>query len=88
MTVVPVSPRQQVENVSRSLRQLAYLKQNFLKNSKVFNELKLRASYGQTGNQEGIRHEDYIQLLKFRDDGWGTKLIYPFGNGSQSRFMA
>lgn len=61
--------------------------ENFLKNSKVFNELKLRASYGQTGNQEGIRLYDYIQLLKFRDDGWGTKLIYPFGNGSQSQAM-
>ena len=61
--------------------------ENFLKNSKVFNELKLSASYGQTGNQEGIRLYDYIQLLKFRDDGWGTKLIYPFGNGSQSQAM-
>ena len=60
---------------------------NTLEVFKVFNELKLRASYGQTGNQEGIRLYDYIQLLKFRDDGWGTKLIYPFGNGSQSQAM-
>ena len=61
--------------------------EEFLKSSKVFNELKLRASYGQTGNQEGIRLYDYIQLLKFRDDGWGTKLTYPFGSGSQTQAM-
>ena len=52
--------------------------EEFLKSSKVFNELKLRASYGQTGNQEGIRLYDYIQLLKFRDDGWGTKIDLSF----------
>ena len=29
----------------------------------LFNELKLRASYGQTGNQEGIGLYDYLQLI-------------------------
>lgn len=59
--------------------------EDFLKDSPIFNELKLRASYGQTGNQEGIRLYDYIQLLKLRDDGWGGKVVYPFGNGSQTQ---
>lgn len=52
--------------------------EGFLKDSPVFNELKLRASYGQTGNQDGIRLYDYIQLLKVRGP-------YPFGSGSQSQ---
>lgn len=59
--------------------------ENFLKKSPVFNELKLRASYGQTGNQEGIRLYDYIQLLKLRQDEWGGKIVYPFGDGSQTQ---
>lgn len=59
--------------------------ENFFKKSSVFNELKLRASYGQTGNQEGIRLYDYIQLLKLRQDEWGGKIVYPFGNGSQTQ---
>ncbi len=53
--------------------------ENWLKDSQVFDELKLRASYGQTGNQEGIRLYDYIQLLKFGDT------YYPFGDGSQTQ---
>ncbi len=53
--------------------------EEWLKNLKVFDELKLRASYGQTGNQEGIRLYDYIQLLKYGD--W----TYPFGDGSQAQ---
>ena len=53
--------------------------ENFLKDSNLLNELKLRASYGQTGNQEGIRFYDYIQLLKVKDEK------YPFGNGSQTQ---
>lgn len=59
--------------------------EEFLKDSPFLNELKVRASYGQTGNQEGIRLYDYIQLLKLRDDGWGGKVVYPFGNGSQTQ---
>lgn len=53
--------------------------EEFMKDSNVFNELKLRASYGQTGNQEGIRLYDYIQLLRLRDT------TYPFGSGSQAQ---
>lgn len=53
--------------------------EDFWGDSDVFSELKLRASYGQTGNQEGIRLYDYIQLLKINDN------IYPFGEGSQTQ---
>lgn len=35
----------------------------FLKGQKIFNELKLRGSYGVVGNQSGIGLYDYIQLL-------------------------
>ncbi len=37
--------------------------ENFMKNQNVFNDLKLRASYGEAGNQGGIGEYDYIQLL-------------------------
>jgi len=37
--------------------------ENFMKNQNVFNDLKLRASYGEAGNQGGIGLYDYIQLL-------------------------
>ena len=53
--------------------------EKFLKDSHIFDELKLRGSFGQTGNQEGIRLYDYIQLLQVRGDR------YPFGNGSQTQ---
>jgi TonB-linked SusC/RagA family outer membrane protein len=52
--------------------------ENFMKNLDMVDELKLRASYGQTGNQDGIRLYDYIQLLKMRGP-------YPFGNGTQAQ---
>ncbi|MDR1557780.1 MAG: TonB-dependent receptor [Tannerellaceae bacterium] len=52
--------------------------ENFLKDSDFFDELKLRTSYGQTGNQDGIRLYDYVQLLKIRGP-------YPFGEGSQAQ---
>jgi len=53
--------------------------ENFLKDNKIINDLKLRASYGQTGNQEGIKLYDYIQLLKMRE------LYYPFGAGEKAQ---
>lgn len=37
--------------------------ENFMKKQNIINELKLRASYGETGNQGGIGLYDYIQLL-------------------------
>lgn len=37
--------------------------ENFMKNQKVLNFLKVRASYGATGNQGGIGLYDYVQSL-------------------------
>ncbi|MEX6687815.1 TonB-dependent receptor [Danxiaibacter flavus] len=40
------------------------------------NNLKLRASYGTTGNQAGIGLYDFVQKISIGSNG-----IYPFGNG-------
>jgi TonB-linked SusC/RagA family outer membrane protein len=45
-------------------------------NVKWINELKLRASYGRTGNQEGIGLYDFIQQISLGG-------AYPFGAGRQ-----
>jgi iron complex outermembrane receptor protein len=63
-------------------------KENFMKDSSVFTNLKLRASWGQTGNQDGIPSK--VSLASFVDsrldfdtypiDGDETSLAdYPFG---------
>ena len=46
----------------------------------VFDNLKLRASYGETGNQEGINLYDYLQLITI-----GRGYPYPFGPGGQDQ---
>lgn len=43
---------------------------------KAINELKLRASYGEAGNQEGIGLYDFIQQISLGG-------VYPFGAGRQ-----
>jgi TonB-linked SusC/RagA family outer membrane protein len=50
--------------------------EDFLKDVKFISDLKLRASYGQTGNQEGIGLYDYLQLINIGG-------AYPFGAGGQ-----
>lgn len=52
--------------------------ENFIKNIGLFDDLKLRASYGQTGNQEGVGLYDYLQLINIGGS-------YPFGAGSQTQ---
>src|SRR5205085_10995149 len=52
--------------------------ENFIKNISLFNDLKVRASYGQTGNQEGIGLYDYLQLINIGG-------AYPFGAGTQTQ---
>jgi len=37
--------------------------ENFMKNQNIVNDLKIRASYGESGNQAGIGLYDYLQLL-------------------------
>lgn len=52
--------------------------ENFIKNTGFFQNLKLRASYGTAGNQEGIGLYDYIQRVSLG--------IYPFGS-DQHRYQ-
>jgi iron complex outermembrane receptor protein len=56
--------------------------ENFLKNSIVFSDLKLRASYGVTGQQDGIGFYDYISYYNL---GLNTAQ-YQFGNSFYSIF--
>jgi TonB-linked SusC/RagA family outer membrane protein len=46
----------------------------------AFDDLKLRASYGENGNQEGINLYDYLQLITV-----GRGSPYPFGAGGQDQ---
>jgi TonB-linked SusC/RagA family outer membrane protein len=62
-------------------------KEGFMKSVEFVNELKLRASYGETGNQEGIGLYDFIQKLTPRKGGWGDILIYPFGAGTRTQSL-
>ena len=41
--------------------------EDFIRNLDVFDNLKLRASYGETGNQQGIGHYDYLSLIDVGD---------------------
>lgn len=51
-------------------------KESFFRNLNWINELKLRASYGEAGNQEGIGLYDFIQQISLGG-------AYPFGAGRQ-----
>jgi TonB-linked SusC/RagA family outer membrane protein len=51
-------------------------KEAFFENIKLINELKIRASYGETGNQEGLGLYDFIQQISIGGS-------YPFGAGRQ-----
>jgi iron complex outermembrane receptor protein len=48
----------------------------FLKNSRTLSDLKLRLSYGVTGQQDGIGNYAYLPLYTYGQDG----AQYPFGN--------
>jgi hypothetical protein len=47
--------------------------EDFMKNLAFVNDQRTRASYGQTGNQEGIGLYDYLQLINIGANG-----TYPF----------
>jgi TonB-linked SusC/RagA family outer membrane protein len=51
-------------------------KEQFFRDISWVNDLKLRASYGETGNQEGIGLYDFIQQINIAG-------AYPFGPGRQ-----
>jgi TonB-linked SusC/RagA family outer membrane protein len=50
--------------------------EKFMKDATFINDLKLRGSYGEMGNQSGIGLYDYIQLVTIHASD-----NYPFGNG-------
>ena len=50
----------------------------------TFDNLKLRVSYGQNGNQEGIGLYDYLQLISVGRQ-WPYPPYYPFGAGRQAQ---
>src|SRR5207249_6750188 len=52
----------------------------FARRLATFDDLKLRVSYGETGNQEGINLYDYLQLITI-----GGRGPYPFGAGGQDQ---
>jgi TonB-linked SusC/RagA family outer membrane protein len=56
---------------------------DFISNTGIFDDLKLRASYGQTGNQEGIGLYDHIQRISTARV-WPRDYPYPFGAGNQT----
>lgn len=53
--------------------------EGFMKNLNLFDDLKVRASYGEMGNQSGIGLYDYIQLISLNSD------YYPFGGGTKGQ---
>ncbi len=56
--------------------------ESFIKKWNIFDNLKLRASYGEMGNQSGIGLYDYIQLVSISSD------YYPFGNGQKGQMAS
>ncbi len=53
--------------------------ESFMKDLKLFDDLKFRASYGEMGNQSGISFYDYIELINI------SRSYYPFGNGQRGQ---
>jgi TonB-linked SusC/RagA family outer membrane protein len=53
--------------------------ESFIKDLNIFDDLKLRASYGETGNQDVVELYDYLQLISIGRP-W-PYYPYPFGPG-------
>lgn len=53
--------------------------ESFIKRLNIFDELKLRGSYGEMGNQSGISPYDYIELINI------SRSYYPFGGGERGQ---
>lgn len=53
--------------------------ESFIKDLHTFDDLKIRASYGEMGNQSGIGPYDYIGLIAISTD------YYPFGNDQRGQ---
>jgi len=56
--------------------------EDFLKNSTILSNLKLRASYGVTGQQDGIGNYNYIPVYTISQDGaqyqFGDEFVYTY----------
>ena len=61
--------------------------ESFIKDLNIFDDLKLKASYGEMGNQSGIDYYDYIQLVSTKKDKDGKTEYYPFGGGQKGVMM-
>jgi TonB-linked SusC/RagA family outer membrane protein len=60
--------------------------ENFIRDLGLFDNLKLRASYGETGNLTAIPELDYYQLINLGRTWPDPKAYpYPFGEGQQSQ---
>lgn len=56
--------------------------ERFMKELNIFDDFKLRASYGEMGNQSGIGLYDYIQLVSV------SSSYYPFGGGQKGQMAS
>lgn len=56
--------------------------EDFIKRLALFDDLKIRGSFGQMGNQSGIGLYDYIQLITLSGD------YYPFGEGQKGQLAS
>jgi TonB-linked SusC/RagA family outer membrane protein len=54
--------------------------EDFIRDLNVFDNLKIRLSYGETGNQDAVGLYDYIQSISI-----GRESPYPFGAGGQDQ---
>jgi len=61
--------------------------ESFVKKWNVFDDLKLRASYGEMGNQSGISYYDYVELISTNDINDPNNFYYPFGNGVRGQML-
>lgn len=52
--------------------------EKFLKELNLFDQLKLRLSYGEMGNQDGIGLYDHVQMIKIENE-------YPFGDDGRQQ---
>jgi len=57
--------------------------EKWIKSWNVFDELKLRASYGEMGNQSGIGYYDYIQTVGVVLNDDGVAQYYPIHDGNK-----
>jgi len=56
--------------------------EHFLKSFNFLDDFKIKASYGEMGNQSGIGLYDYIQLVSISES------YYPFGNGQKGQMAS